>query len=137
MSEYQFDRDEWERYLRQGNHTLQSARDDMDEGDYDWACFKSQQADELFLNGFLRATGLIATGHSILKLSKTFDERKIGMPDNIKRCSSELDKIYIPSRYPDVYAWGAPVDYYSKENALESINCAERILDFVMGLINA
>jgi len=137
MSEYQFDKDEWERYLRQGLHNLKSARGDMDEGDYDWACFKSQQAAELFLKGFFRAIGKIVTGHSIVKILNAFDDIRVTVSDDIRKCSSELDKVYIPSRYPDVYVWGAPIDYYSKDNALESIKCAEKILNFIKGIIDA
>lgn len=137
MAEYQFDRDEWERYLKQGNHTLKSAKSDMDEEDYDWACFKAQQSAELFLKGFLRAIGTIATGHSITKLLSTVEEISGTVPDNIKKCSLKLDKVYIPTRYPDAYALGAPMDYYTVDDAQESIDCTEKILDFVKGLINA
>jgi HEPN domain-containing protein len=136
MTEYQFDRDEWERYLRQGNHTIKSAKSDMDEGDNDWACFKAQQAAELFLKGFLRSIGLTATGHSITKLLDLVERISVA-PDDIRKCSLKLDKVYIPTRYPDAYAWGSPVDYYTEDDAKETIDCAERILKFVKGLINA
>jgi HEPN domain-containing protein len=137
MSEYQFDRDEWKRYLKQGNHTLKSARGDMDEGDYDWACFKAQQSAELFLKGFLRAIGTTATGHSITRLLDMIEENIIAAPDDIRKCSLKLDKVYIPTRYPDAYAWGSPVDYYTEDDAKETIDCAERILKFVNEIINA
>lgn len=136
MAEYQFDKDEWERYLRQRNHTLKSAKSDMDEVDHDWACFKAQQAAELFLKGFLRSIGITATGHSITKLLSSVEHISI-VPDDIRKCSLELDKVYIPTRYPDAYAWGSPVDYYTKDDAKENIGCAEKILNFVKGLIDA
>jgi HEPN domain-containing protein len=137
MAEYQFDRDEWERYLKQGNHTLKSARSDMDEGDNDWACFKAQQAVELILKGFLRALGKAATGHSTGRLLEYISEMNIAIPKEIVSCCRELDKVYIPSRYPDAYAWGAPMDYYSEDNASDSIKCAEKVLNFIQGLISA
>lgn len=137
MAEYQFDRDEWERYLRQGNHTLKSARSDMDEGDYDWACFKAQQAVELILKGFLRALGKTATGHSTIRLLEDISAMNIAISKEIKSCCKELDKVYIPTRYPDAYAWGAPMDYYSEDNASDSIKCAEKVWDFIKGLISA
>lgn len=137
MSQLQFDIEEWERYLKQGLHNLDSAKGDMDEADFDWACFKAEQAAELFIKGFLRAIGKMAVGHSLLRLFKELDELGITTPEDIKRCSAELDKVYIPSRYPDAYAWGAPMDFYSKENAIESIGCTEKILKFIEGLINA
>lgn len=39
--------------------------------------------------------------------------------------------------YPDAYAWGSPMDYYTEDDAKETIECAERILKFLKGLINA
>ena len=137
MAEYQFDRDEWERYLKQGNHTLKSAISDMDEEDYDWACFKAQQAAELILKGFLRASGKIATGHSVIKLLQSISELNIAVSKEIESCCRELDKVYIPTRYPDAYAWGAPMDYYSADNAIDSIKCAENVLNFIRGLLSA
>lgn len=137
MAEYQFDRDEWERYLKQGLRNIESAKGDKEEGDYEWACFKAQQAVELILKGFLRAMGKVATGHSLIKLLADITALGIAIPKEIESCSRELDKVYIPTRYPDVYAWGAPMDYYSEDNAIESIKCAENILIFIKGLINA
>lgn len=137
MAEYQFDRDEWERYLKQGNHTLKSAKSDMDEEDYDWACFKAQQAAELIIKGFLRASGKVATGHSVIKLLQGISEWGIAVPEEIESCCRELDKVYIPTRYPDAYTWGAPMDYYSADNAMDSIKCAENVLNFIRGLISA
>ncbi len=137
MAEYQFDRDEWERYLKQGMRNIESAKGDMDEGDHEWACFKAQQAAELILKGFLRASGKAATGHSVIKLLQGISEWGITVPEDIESCCRELDKVYIPTRYPDAYTWGAPMDYYSEDNAMNSIKCAENVLSFIRGLIGA
>lgn len=137
MAEYQFDRDEWERYLKQGMRNIGSANGDMNEGDYEWACFKAQQSAELFLKGFLRSLGKIATGHSTMKLLQGISELNIAIPKEIESCCRELDKVYIPTRYPDAYAWGAPMDYYSEDDAVDSIKCAEKVLNFIRGLISA
>lgn len=137
MAEYQFDRDEWERYLKQGLRNIKSAKGDMEEGDYEWACFKAQQAVELILKGFLRALGKAATGHSTIRLLEDISMMNIAMPKEVESCCKELDKVYIPTRYPDAYAWGAPMDYYSEDNAADTIKCAEKVLNFIKGLINA
>lgn len=121
-------RDEWLRYRRQAQHTLQSARRDQAAGDCDWACFKAQQAAELALKGFIRATRKYVTGHSVVKL---LAEVGITPPDAILDCARELDKVYIPSRYPDAYDWGAPMDYYTATDAEKAITCATRILDWL------
>ena len=124
-------REEFERYLKQARHTLESAERDAREGDFDWACFKAQQAAELILKGWLRASGIWATGHSVLALLEKASELA-EVPPEILDCARELDKVYTPSRYPDVYTWGAPVDYYTERDARFHLDCARRILDFVL-----
>jgi HEPN domain-containing protein len=80
---------EWERYRRQAEHTLASARRDLAGGDYDWASFKTHQAAELALKGFIRATREYVTGHSLLKLLASMQEA----PADILDCARELDKV--------------------------------------------
>ena len=92
------------------------------------ASFKSQQAAGLALKGFLRASVEYVIGHSLLKLLTHFD---VSPPEEIVRCSKELDKVYIPSRYPDAYDAGSPMDYYDQPTAQASIDCAARILDWL------
>ena len=41
-----------------------------------------------------------------------------------------LDKHYIPTRYPNGFAEGAPTDYYTKRDAEDSIGHAKSILAF-------
>ncbi len=41
-----------------------------------------------------------------------------------------LDKHYIPARYPNGFEIGAPVDFYTKEEAENSIKIAEEIIEF-------
>jgi HEPN domain-containing protein len=41
-----------------------------------------------------------------------------------------LDKHYIPTRYPNGFASGAPTDFYTKEEAQNAIRNAEAILEF-------
>jgi HEPN domain-containing protein len=121
-------RHEWQRYRRQAVHSLDSAERDLAGGDFDWACFKAQQAAELAVKGYLRAGIEYVTGHSVLKLLTYFGEEP---PGEVVRCSKELDKVYIPSRYPDAYDSGSPMDYYDETAARTSIDCARRILEWL------
>lgn len=61
------------------------------------------------LKDFLRASRRYVTGHSVVKLLGEMTEP---MPEDIQNCARELDKVYIPSRYPDAYDAGSPMDYY-------------------------
>jgi HEPN domain-containing protein len=44
--------------------------------------------------------------------------------------SKELDKHYVPTRYPNGFERGAPTDYYTRAEALRAIGHAEAILEF-------
>jgi HEPN domain-containing protein len=124
-------REEWQRYRRQARHTLDSAGRDRAAGDHDWACFKAQQAAELALKGYLRATRTYATGHSVVKLLAEMSPQP---PEEILDCARELDKVYIPARYPDAYDAGAPLDYFRAGDSEKAIGCAARILDWLDAL---
>jgi HEPN domain-containing protein len=117
--------EEWQRYRRQAEHTLSSAGRDRKAGDHDWACFKAQQAAELALKGYVRATREYVTGHSVTRLLGALGEE---VPDELVRCAHDLDKVYIPARYPDAYDSGAPMDYYGPPDSEKAIRCAARIL---------
>lgn len=118
-------RDEWERYRRQAEHTLRSAERDQAQGDHDWACFKAQQAAELALKGYIRSVREYVTGHSVTRLLSLVGHP---VPDDLARCAQKLDKVYIPTRYPDAYDAGAPIDYFANEDSAEAIDCASRVL---------
>lgn len=124
-------RDEWLRYRRQAEHTLISARRDREGGDHDWASFKAHQAAELAIKGYVRASKEYVTGHSVIKLLAALDGP---VPDDIRDCARELDKVYIPARYPDAFDAGAPMDYYSAADSEKAINCANRVLEWLDAL---
>ncbi|AFZ44469.1 HEPN domain protein [Halothece sp. PCC 7418] len=126
---------EWNRYLKQAKHTLASARRDCTAEDFDWACFKAHQAGELILKGWLRSTDHFVTGHSIVNLLEQL-KPEIEVPPTLQKCARELDKVYIPSRYPDAYIEGAPIDFYDQADAGASIDCVEKILEFIENLAN-
>ena len=49
--------------------------------------------------------------------------------------AKELNKHYIPSRYPNSQPEGAPMDYYTEPEAKRAVEGAERILEFCKGKI--
>lgn len=51
------DIEEYERWIKSAEKTLQSAKEDLERGDYNWACFKAQQAAEKALKAFLYGLG--------------------------------------------------------------------------------
>ena len=119
-------------WLRQSERNLSSAYTNYREGVYEEACFESHQAAEKAVRALLNYFHRERRGHSLLYL---ISETPIEMPEDVRRCVLELDKHYIPTRYPDVYDEGAPLDYYSREDADKCLECAKRIVEWVKGIV--
>ena len=126
-----FDEDEFKRWLEQAEHTLRSASSDLKSGDYNWACFKSQQAGEYSVKALLRGLGKPAFGHSILKLVKELKETGVSAPEELESFARSLDRHYVPPRYPNAYPAGSPFEFYDARVAQEAIESAERLLEFI------
>lgn len=126
-----FDTEEFYRWLAQAEQTLRSAEKDMRNGDYNWACFKSQQAGEYAVKALLRGLGRLALGHSILKLTESLREAGISIPAELEEWSRSLDRHYIPPRYPDAYPAGSPFEFYDEKVTREALRAAQKILKFV------
>ena len=120
---------EFRRWFRSATGALESARGDLERGDYNWACFKAQQAAEYAVKALLHGLGMPAYGHSVsgllsrlpggLEASRVIQEAK------------SLDKYYVPTRYPNAWSEGVPSDYYTKRDAEEAIIEAEKIIGWV------
>lgn len=121
---------EFEKWFNQATHTYDSAKRDYEDTDFNWACFKCQQAANSALNAFLRGAGRVGIGHSLLKLTKEIEALDTDV-DEIKKCSLTLEKFYIPTRYPDAYPEGSPFEFYDAEEAEKALDCCLAIIEFV------
>ncbi len=119
-------------WLRQAERNYASAIAVYREGIYEEACFESHQAAEKAVKALLNYLHKERRSHSILFLAS---EASIDVPNDVKRCILDLDKHYIPSRYPDVFDEGAPLDYYSREDAEACLSCAKKIIDWVKNVV--
>lgn len=119
-------------WLKQAERNLKSAEVNYNSGLYEEVCYESQQTGEKAVKGLLNFYHKEVKGHSITLLLK---ETISSVPEDILICAQELDKHYIPSRYPDVYDEGAPADYYNKQNAENCMNCAKKILEWVKNIV--
>lgn len=130
-----FDAEEYERWMHAAEKTLDSARGDMERGDHNWACFKAQQASELAVKALLYGIGEPAYGHSVSRLLEKIGHMlEGGMPDDIVECGKLLDKLYIPTRYPDAWSEGEPHYYYTRADSETAIRCARVIIEWVKGV---
>ena len=124
-----------EDWLRQAEKDLRHAESALKAGDYEWTCFAAQQAFEKALKALYLSIGGEGWGHSLTKLLRE-------LPDEYRASGSEmqaamnLDKHYIPARYPNGFDIGAPMDYYSEENAREALKDAKIIFSFVRSKVS-
>ena len=114
-------------WFRQAQRKLDSARWDIQGHFHEDACFSAQQAAELAAKALLESQGRIELGHSVFQLLQKAD----GVPQSILEAARVLDRYYIPTRYPNGFAAGAPMDYYDQSTAEEAVGLAESILGFV------
>lgn len=122
-----FDKIEFDRWIKQAEKTLESAKSDKEAGYYNWSCFKSQQAGEYAIKALLYGLGIMAYGHSITNLLGKLGKK---IPEEIVRNSKLLDRHYIPPRYPNSHPEGAPFEFYDLETAEEALNAANSIIEF-------
>jgi len=120
------------RYLdwyRQAEADLDHARHALKDGDYDWSCFASQQASEKAIKAVFQKRSMDAWGHTLTVLIGNL-RSVVEVPDNLIQGARVLDKHYIPSRYPNGFDSGAPIDFYTKEESQNAVRIAEDILEF-------
>jgi HEPN domain-containing protein len=129
-----FDEEEFSRWMKQAEHTLESARRDAVVGDYAWACFKAQQAAEFAAKALLRGLGLPAFGHSILGLLGKAERKGLPITEELKRCARTLDRHYVPPRYPNAFPTGSPFEFYDRKTAEEALSCAQAVMKSIEAL---
>lgn len=119
----------YEDWLRQASRDLGHARHALEDGDYEWACFAAQQAAEKAVKALFRFLAADAWGHSVSLLLGRLPESHRPL-DRLIDGAKELDKHYIPSRYPNGFDEGAPLDYYTRDESIRSIDHAQAIFTF-------
>lgn len=116
-------------WLRQGESDLRHARTSRDAGDYDWSAFACHQAAEKAIKALFQKHHRDAWGHTLSLLLTSLPEGD--RPDDaLVDRAKELDKHYIPTRYPNGFERGAPVDFYTAREADQAIANAEAIVEF-------
>ena len=122
-------------WLRQSEADLRHARNARDDGDFDWSAFASHQAAEKAIKALFQKLHLDAWGHTLSVLLANLPQHLEPGEALIDR-AKELDKHYIPTRYPNGFERGAPVDFYTRKEAEQCIANAEAILEFCRRQIN-
>lgn len=121
-------------WMRQGEADLRHARNALEDGDYEWACFAAQQAAEKALKAVIQRLGGEPWGHSVTVLLGDLGDR-LTVDEELRNAARRLDKHYIPTRYPNGFDTGAPTDYYTAGEAEAAIGDAQAIMEFCRGAL--
>lgn len=116
-------------WMEQAEADLAHARQDLRTEFYEWACFSAQQAAEKAVKAVFQKLGGEAWGHSVADLLDALADIHV-VPDPLREAALELDKAYIPTRYPDAHPSGSPRQRYTKTEAQRLIDHADRIVRF-------
>ena len=129
-------RNEADRWYRQGVADLEAARGSLQLKKYEWASFQAQQAGEKFLKAYWLYHGHDPWGHSIAKLIMDFPDTAAKRSiENLSDAGKYLDKMYIPTRYPNGLPDMIPAEVYTCEEASKAIEQAQKILDALRPLL--
>lgn len=118
----------------QAEWDLEHAKSDLDHGFYDWACFSAQQAAEKAVKAVFQRLGAEAWGHSVADLLWELSKNQ-PVPEDLIQGALELDKAYIPARYPNAHPSGSPRERYTRKEAERLIHYAEKIIAFCADLL--
>ena len=122
-------------WLRQAEADLEHARLASRGGHFDWACFAAQQAGEKAAKAVHLGLGQEAWGHSVTELLEALRGQLSTLEGALLDRARALDKLYVPTRYPNGLPAGAPADYFTSDEAEKAIGDAEEILAFCRGVL--
>jgi HEPN domain-containing protein len=95
-------------WFRQAEADLEHARRAQRDTDYEWACFAAQQAAEKAAKAAHAALGQEAWGHVVTELLEALRSHVPEIDSTLLDRTRALDKLYIPTRYPNGLAAGPP-----------------------------
>jgi HEPN domain-containing protein len=116
-------------WMRQAEADLRHAHHARDDGDHNWSAFAAHQAAEKAIKAVFQRRHLDAWGHT---LSVLLEHLRPGLEpaSELVDAAKELDKHYIPTRCPNGFERGAPVDFYTRREAEQAIANAEPLLEW-------
>ncbi len=122
--------EEAKRWFQQALRDLKAAEDSLSDGNYEWSCFQAQQASEKAVKSLLFIHGRSAWGHSVVELLNDVSGVE-SVSEELYVYARELDRHYIPSRYPNAFESGYPGMYYDKPTAERALKTAKNIVEWV------
>ena len=122
-------------WFRQAEKDVRHAKTAIGAGDFEWACFAAQQAAEKAVKALYQSMHVDVIGHSVSRMLQDLPA-SVKPPEDLVESAKELDKHYVPSRYPNFHPEGAPMDYYTAREAKRAAEGAEKIIEFCKSKIS-
>jgi HEPN domain-containing protein len=117
-------------WLRQSVRDLEQASDSLGAERHEWACFAAHQSAEKAVKALHLAHGQEAWGHVIRRLLDELPSA-VAVPTALTDKARVLDNYYVPSRYPNGHAEGAPFEHFGALQSEQAIRYAGEIVEFV------
>ncbi len=125
-------KDEALRWLDEALWDLETAEILHREKRYNAAAFYSHQAAEKASKALLYYINEAPWGHSIrVLLQRYFSATGLNVIEDVMICARELDRHYIPSRYPNAHPAGTPHEAYDENTSRRAIECAKKVIEYV------
>lgn len=123
--------DEAIRWLEEAVWDLETAEILHREKRYNAAAFYSHQASEKASKALLYYVNEAPWGHSVrVLLQRFFNSTGLTPVEELLICARELDRHYIPSRYPNAHPAGTPHEAYDEESSRRAIECARKVVEY-------
>lgn len=106
-------------------------------GRYNAAAYYSHQAAEKAVKALLYLVNEAPWGHSVRILLEKFAEKKNISISELLPYARELDRHYVPSRYPNAHPAGTPHEAYDEDTSRRVIEAAEVLVSFARKFIEA
>jgi HEPN domain-containing protein len=120
-------------WLATAENDLLWGRDSAEHGFHSQACFIAQQVAEKALKAVALHRGVDQLkSHSVRQIAQFLQVNA-----EIEEAAKVLDQYYIPTRYPDAFAEGAPQSYYDRQQADAALRLAEIVLNRAREELNA
>ncbi len=130
-------RHESERWLKTAEQDHAAAVSLKVAGHHAQACFLAQQAAEKAVKALWFAQDTDPWGHSVQKLlSELPGYPTLTNDQSLLRIAARLDRLYIPTRYPNGIPDLTPGDTYAHEDSQDAIDNAAKILATIRILLD-
>jgi HEPN domain-containing protein len=128
---------EAKRWSEQAINDMQAAEWSKQGKFYTQCCFLCQQSGEKLLNGYLYGQGeRLVLGHSLMELLGKCQNYNQDLQMLDTECRS-LDRLYIPTRYPNGLPASIPQAHYILSDAEQALGAMDKIANIIKPLIDA